>query len=146
MQCLSNDPLSPKERQRVTRCFTKWHREEISGPPASLHRSHIELWESLSRVCCTWGSRLTCSRSHTFSLWHTCRHLRRLLAAVVDVDVDSGRGKSAEAWQRGKNKASLACSIQKLFSAACRKKKWRYDDALRYALCIRKDELKREGR
>lgn len=32
---LNNDPSSPKERQRVTRCFTKWHRQEISGPLAS---------------------------------------------------------------------------------------------------------------
>lgn len=40
----------------------------------------------------------------------------------------------------GKNKASLARSIQKLFFAARTEKKWRYDDALLYALCMRKDK------
>lgn len=38
--------------------------------------------------------------SHTFSLWHTCRHLRRLLAAVVDVDSTARRGR----WDLGLGK------------------------------------------
>jgi hypothetical protein len=55
-----NDPSSPEERRRVSRCLTKWHREEISGPSSAPPR--VSNYENLSRGCCTWGSRLTCSR------------------------------------------------------------------------------------
>lgn len=74
---------------------------------------------------------------HTFSLWHTCRHFRRLLAAVVDVDSKQGRDRALASAKGKEVRPSLASSRYKSsFPAACREKKWRYDDAPRYALCI----------
>jgi len=45
-----NDPSSPEERRRVSRCFTKWHREEISGPSSAPPRAYRMMRISLAGV------------------------------------------------------------------------------------------------
>jgi len=132
-----NDPSSPEERRRVSRCFTKWHREEISGPSSAPPR--VSNYENLSRGCCTWGSRLTCSRPIHF---HFGTRVVTFVAFLQPLST-SIRRRRAEALgprQRRKNKGSLsrlARYAKALPRRACTEKKWRYNDALRYALCIR---------
>lgn len=114
--------------------------------PASLLRSHISSYENLFHECV--AREGVDSRARGAIHFHFGTRVVTFVAFLQPLSMSmsmSIRGEG-EAWQREKNKASLACSIQKLFFAACREKKWRYDDALRYALCIRKDELRREGR
>lgn len=94
------------------------HWEEIRPTPFNgvLYDPRIELWESR----CAKKEVVSRARGHTFSLWHTCVVL---VVAFAACDTRSLPVRDIP-WV-------LPISIQKLAL-----EKWRYDDALRYALCI----------
>jgi len=125
--------------------FTKWHREEISGPSAS--RTFPPVTYRVMRISFTSvtrgevGSRVR--KPYIFTLAHvsspsspSCSRCRCRFGV---------REVGASASAKGKKIRPLSPVRYKSSSPrACRKKKWRYDDALRYALCIRKRLAERE--
>lgn len=121
--------------------FTKWHREEISSPSA--FRTSPLVTYRVMRISFTSVARGVVGSRVRGPYIFTLAHVSSPSSSSCSRCRCRRRFEVRERWgsrprRRERIRPLSPVRYKSSSRRACRKKKWRYDDAFRYALCIRK--------